>query len=415
MKHATIHDWIHQEALPFTLDSPRSLDDAVDCLAAAVGDAVRLLGFGEALHGAEELLQLRNGLFRRLVEAHGYSAIVLESSFPMARFADDYAAGRGPAAYETVRDTGFSHGYGQLSANRELLEWMRAYNADPGHCVKLRFYGCDLPRRSTPHYDMAGDIASPRQLFHFVLDYLAALDMRGTQERRERIDALLAQQDPAAAASLRVALEELIRELRTRQPALVAAGDAHRFAETLQYARLARHLLNYCAAAAANAGDSTYHGIRDLAMADNLAYIVARESGRGKVFAFTHNLHLRRGQAVWFSSTWWSAGAHLQQILGERYAVIGSALGSSQTNGFGPAAAGTLEARLTSLPETGLFIPTHHGQMLPRAAIEALPVRSASKKNPTYIPLAARSFTDFDWLAFLDSATYIRGAPPLPE
>ena len=40
-------------------------------------------------------------------------------------------------------------------------------------------------------------------------------------------------------------------------------------------------------------------GIRDAMMADNLAYIVSRERGRGNVLAFAHNSHLQRGKAQW--------------------------------------------------------------------------------------------------------------------
>lgn len=47
-------------------------------------DPVELLGFGEALHGGEDILIFRNRLFQRLVEVHGYSAIAIESSFPRA-------------------------------------------------------------------------------------------------------------------------------------------------------------------------------------------------------------------------------------------------------------------------------------------------------------------------------------------
>src|SRR5205823_10443817 len=86
-----------------------------------------------------------NRLFQRLVEAHGYTAIAIESSFPRARLVNDYIAGRGPASYEAVQDTGFGSGFGRLEANRELVAWMRRYNADPAHPVKLRFYGLDIP------------------------------------------------------------------------------------------------------------------------------------------------------------------------------------------------------------------------------------------------------------------------------
>ena len=58
---------------------------------------------------------------------------------------DEYVAGRGPDSYDDVQDAGFSHGFGRLEANRELVEWMRQYNADPSHAVTLRFYGFDSP------------------------------------------------------------------------------------------------------------------------------------------------------------------------------------------------------------------------------------------------------------------------------
>ncbi len=59
---------------------------------------------------------------------HGFSAIAIESSFPRAHITDDYIAGRGPQSYEEIQDTGFGQGFGQLEANRELVEWMKEYN-----------------------------------------------------------------------------------------------------------------------------------------------------------------------------------------------------------------------------------------------------------------------------------------------
>jgi erythromycin esterase-like protein len=160
---ATLDDWIEREAIPFSVDSPRSFSAAVDKVIDALGDSVELLGFGEALHGGEDLLILRNRLFQRLVEAHGYSAIAIESSFPRASVVNEYVAGRGPASFEAVAETGFSHGFGRLEANRELVEWMRRYNAGPSHRVKLQFYGFDSPTEAT-------DTDSPRQTLRFALD-----------------------------------------------------------------------------------------------------------------------------------------------------------------------------------------------------------------------------------------------------
>ncbi|HCJ35114.1 MAG TPA: erythromycin esterase [Ktedonobacter sp.] len=417
MEQLSLDDWIAREATPFSVDSPRTFNGAVDKVIASLGDSVELLGFGEALHGGKDILILRNRLFQRLVETHGYSAIAIESSFPRARVVNEYVAGRGPASYEAVQDTGFSHSFGRLDANRELVEWMRRYNADPSHRVKLQFYGFDSPT------EMTGS-DSPGQVLHFVLDYLASLDGASGQEHRERIDRLLGQdsdwENPAAmtdptksiglspaATALRIETEELISELRVRRPELVAKSDESRYLEAAQYASVARQLLNYHAALAGKSSERLVEllGIRDALMADNLAYMVSHERGRGKVLAFAHNNHLQRGKSQWQLGTdvYLSliAGSHLNEILG--YAVIGSAVGVSDANGIGQPEAGTLEARLTAVPGPARFIPTHKGQGLPTSEIAALPTRSGSVKNPTYFALTPQSFTDFDWLAVLDS------------
>lgn len=100
-------------------------------------------------------------------------------------------------------------------------------------------------------------------------------------------------------------------------------------------------------------------------------------------------------------------------MLGQRYAVIGSAVGVSDANGIGQPEAGTLEARLIAVPGPGRFISTHKDRKLPAPAIAALPTRSGSMKNPTYFALTPQSLADFDWLAVLDSTAYSRGGPPL--
>src|SRR6266700_844011 len=278
--HATLDDWIAHEAIPFSTDSPRTSNAAVDKVIASLGDSVELLGFGEALHGGEDILILRNRLFQRLVEAHGYSTIAIESSFPRARFVNEYVAGRGQASYEAVQDTGFSHGFGRLDANRELVEWMRRYNADPSHRVKLQFYGFDSPT------EMTGS-DSPSHVLHFVLDYLASIDSASGQEYRQRIDSLLGQdsdwENPAAmmdptksiglspaATALRIETEDLIAELSVRRPELAAKSDESRYLEAAQYASVARQLLNYHAELARQSGQRIVRllGIRDALMAD---------------------------------------------------------------------------------------------------------------------------------------------------
>ena len=390
-------------------------------MVAAIGDSVELVGLGEPTHGAGEFLVLRNRLFQRLVEAHGFTAIAVESSFPRARIVNEYVSGAdSPASYEDIEDAGFSHGFGRLAANRELVEWMRGYNADPTHGEKLQFYGFDSPTEM-----MWSD--SPRRLVEFVLDYLDPVS-GGGEARRVRIAELLGEDapwenqeaafDPAksiglspAAGSLRIEVEELASELSVRRPELAAATGEAAHREALQYASVARQLLNYHASIARPSEKRTAHllGIRDAMMAENLTYTVARERGRGRVLAFAHNTHLQRGIASWQWGPnlleWWPAGAHVSSMLGSRYAVIGVGVGTSDAQGIAPPEPGTLEANLTASPGPGRFIPTHHAQSFDAASLAALPTRASAAKNPGYFPLTAKSLTDFDWLAMLDSIT----------
>jgi erythromycin esterase len=414
----TLDDWMRREAIAFDLERRESFDAAVDRLVAALSDSVELLGIGEALHGDERYLILRNRLFERLVTAHGYTAIAVESSFPRGRLANEYVAGRGGESFDAVMERGFSHGFGRSAANRELIEWMRTYNADPDHRVQLHFYGFDSPTEYGP-------TDSPRQVLYFVLDYVKSIDRDCAQACRERIDPLIGQdadwENPAAimdptksngltpaAAALRIETEDLISELSIRRPELVAKSDAHSYLEALHYASVARQLLNYHAALARPSSDrhAICLGMRDAMMAENLAYIVSRERGRGKVLCFAHNMHLKLGQAQWQLgpnvAAWWPAGVQVDQMLNDRYAVIGAAVGVSEAHGIGAPEPGTLEARLAAMPGPAQLIPTHRSQGLATAEIAALPTRTGSTKNMSYFPLTAQSLTDFDWLLMLD-------------
>ena len=197
-------------------------------------------------------------------------------------------------------------------------------------------------------------------------------------------------------------------------------SDRLAYGDALHHAELARKLLDAHAALATPGAYATMLGIRDLIMADNLEHVLALERGRGKVLVFAASGHLKRGMMEWHLppepgvKRWWPAGAHVTQSLGRRYAVVGMALGVSDDNAVAAPEPDTLEARLAR--EAGpLFLPTHRGESPPPAEVAAMPVRSGSSLNPTYAPLTPESFADFEWLVFLDSTTYPRGAPPLTD
>src|SRR5260221_9104393 len=241
----TLDAWIARDAIPFTTGSLASIDGAVDRIVGSLGDTVELLGIGEALHGSEEILLIRNRLFQRLVQAHDYSAVVIEVTSPQARAINDYVLGARQVEDPAVQ-AWFGAGFGSLDANRELVEWIRDYNADQAHLSKLHFYGFDLPLGQ-------GGLASPSRVLDLVLGYLDAVDSASAKMHRGRISPLVGDAaawerpapmlDPAQsiglsarATELRIATLDLITELRIRRPELVGLSDRLAYADALHHA-----------------------------------------------------------------------------------------------------------------------------------------------------------------------------------
>ena len=415
-------DDLARNALPVSLDNDEFFGAAVDALVTSLGPKVEVLGFGEALHGGEEILLLRNRLIRRLAGAHGFTAVALESDLVRGRLVDAYVAG-GPGAYEDVAESGFSHGFGRVEANRELVEWMRSWNAGKPLAGRLRFYGFDVPFGAVGY-------GSPRGALRAAAEGFSSVAGPAGRGHWARIEPLLGEdaawEDPAVftdpekgvgltpmAAALRAAVEDLIADLQRRRPGW--GEDREVYAEALRMALAARGVLASHAGQAQGAGHAELLGIRDLAMADALELIAERERGRGKVLAFAHNGHLQRGRlSMPGLGAWWPAGSHLAGRMGSRYAAIGTGVVASEANGIAPAEEGTLEAALGATPGPGRWVPTRRGEGWSAEELTALPARSRSAKNPSFVPLSAQSLSDFDWLAVVDSTGYSRGARPLP-
>ena len=410
-------DPLRRDALPFDPASDESVSAAADAVLSDLGPGVDVLGFGEALHGGEEILRLRNRLIRRLAERHGFSAVVLESDLVRGRLVDDFVAGRGPASFYDVAETGFGHGFGRVEANRDLAEWMRAWNA-ASPAVPLRFYGFDIPAGAVGY-------AAPRGSLRAATDRLAAVDEPAARSHWRRIEPLLGEDaawenvavftNPSKgaggtpqAAALRAAVEDLIADLHRRRPGWGEGATRAAHLEAVQFTTAARGLLASHAAQARGADNAELLGIRGALMADALETIAELERGRGRVLVFAHNGHLQRGRlSMPGLGAWWPAGSHLSCRLGSRYAAIGTGVVASAANGIAPAEASTLEGRLADTPGPARLAPTRG------VATSTMPERSRSVRNPSYLPLSNQSLTDFDWLAVLDKVIYTRGGRPL--
>jgi len=323
----------------------------------------RILALGEPTHGEDALLDLRNELFRRLVEEEGYRTIAIESDCLLGLAVDDHVTA-GTGTLDDVMEHGFSHGWGASAANRELVRWMRSYNDGRPTSERLRFAGFDGP------LEMTG-AASPRQAVTALHDHLAAhVDTDLLPCTAETLDHLLGTDDrwtnPAAmtdpaqsvgrsaeARELRLLTDDLVALLDMQTPHLITATSRDDWDRARLNGRAAAGLLRYhhWMADPSPARLTRLASVRDQMMAHNLLALAER----GPVLVHAHNAHLQREKSsMRMGGTpleWWSAGALVSTRLGQAYAFVATALGTIRHQGVGTPPPDTVEGLLYALPE----------------------------------------------------------------
>ncbi|CAA9441604.1 MAG: FIG01131340: hypothetical protein [uncultured Rubrobacteraceae bacterium] len=392
----------------------------------SLGAKPRLLGLGEPMHGEGEFPRLRNRVFRQLVEREGYRSVAIESDCLTALAVDAYVAG-GEGPLDRVMETGFSHGFGRLNENRQLVGWMRQYNQDRDAADRLRFYGFDAPIEIT-------EAASPRRALTALYHYLATnLEAALLPRALKTIDDLIGDDgrwtDPEAAmepsmsigasheaGELRLVADDLVAALTSESPRLIAATSYEEWHRACLYGRTAAGLLRYHARMADGSGSraaqiSRLMAQRDAMMAENLRAIAAQEARRGPTLVFAQNLHLQKNRSGWLLPvewggmegetlvSWWSAGAIAAAQMGDRYAFLASALGSAPDHGLGVPEPDTLEGALyAAVAGRCIFSSKLLDAALRDMATELTP-RTAASNN--YFPLDPDRLDGTDGVVFI--------------
>ncbi|WP_422646820.1 erythromycin esterase family protein [Actinoalloteichus caeruleus] len=382
-------------------------------LTALLPPTTRLLGLGEPTHGVEVFPELRNELFRHLVEHEGYRSIAVESDCLAALVADAYVTD-GTGTLDDAMSRGFSHGLGDSPANRELVRWLRAHNERRPPHERVRFYGFDGP------VEMTG-AASPRPALTALHDYLAShLDLAHS---RETLDELLGPDEdwtnPAAttdptrsvgrtpeAQELRLIADDLGVLLTAHAPHLTTAGSHDDWWRAGLRARAASGLLRYHAGMADTTPTrvGTLMCLRETMMADNLLALVDRESLRGPTLAYAHNRHLQKDRSRWLlpegwgslagrTLEWWSAGSITAARLGDQYAFTATAFG---TRGSDVPRPDSLEGLLSTLPDARTIVdPARLASALDREPAPRVPA------DHTYFPLDPATTDQTDAIIFV--------------
>ncbi|WP_293857819.1 erythromycin esterase family protein [Steroidobacter sp.] len=332
-----------------------------------IGDAT-VVAVTEATHGAAEPLEFRNRLFQYLVEKKGFTAIAIESGLVEGRVVHDFVRG-GPGTLDDVLANGISWTFDRLPANRDLIAWLRAYNADPSHHRKVDFYGFDVPGspgnpEAKRHLDTALSAA---------FDYLARVDAVAETSLRTRASSQLkhlhfdtrsAEASGYASLSLTqrdaltATVADLIALLERKEADYIAASSANNFQWGYRAAIGARQADAWLRQIPVGWKRSDSNGTptffapaldsRDRAQADNLEWVIEQQGSSGKILVFAHAYHLSTApiKASWNSATDDSsqqpAGTYLKRRLGNRLFSIGNLVGAGEieVEGFRSCAGG---------------------------------------------------------------------------
>ncbi|MBL8266063.1 serine hydrolase [Steroidobacter sp.] len=402
--------WAKREAQPLRLEPTQDYSMLSERLR-----GVSVVALGEANHNAHEFLQLRNQLFRYLVQQQGFTAIAVESDYLQSLAVDDYVLGK-PLPVDPQARAVMSWSYGSFQENRELIEWMRDYNATAGTGRKLRFYG--LEARGDFSYDGAPILSALGQYLERV-DREMAVDFSPRFESWKESFNAAAYRHLSQAERDRISLD--LQDLLTRFEQWHVIWT--RRTSQLDYQRAYRLAV---VARQLETELRTGGGGRDIASFDNLRWALEREGPQGRVFLFMHNMHVTRWRkfAPPANPLYTSIGEHAAELLGDRLFVIGTAHGGGATRhwldlpGFdnclhplSAAAPGSMDALLAKVSSSSYLLDLRR---LPAdsAAFDGFdveaPVRNINVASG-YSPL--RPARSFDALVFFPSITPLQHQP----
>jgi protein-L-isoaspartate(D-aspartate) O-methyltransferase len=265
--------------------------DPTDALLDRIGDA-RVVLLGEATHGTSEFYRMRARLTRDLILRRGFTIVAVEADWPDAAQIDRYVRHLPATRASEAAFTRFPTWMWRNREVAELVEWMRAHNADvTAPERRVGFHGLDL-------YSLYTSVA-------VVLRYLDRVDPEAARVARVRYGCLTPWEgDPAAygravvthgyeaceaqaVATLRALLDERLA---------YRGDDDDRFLDALQNARVVVGAERYYRAMYYGSAESW--NLRDQHMFDTLRLLLEFRGPQAKAVVWEHNSHVGNAAAT---------------------------------------------------------------------------------------------------------------------
>ncbi len=161
-RDGSVADWVSRHAIPLdTVDPTRPLDDLMN-LRANVG-AAPIVGLGESVHGAAEVITLKHRTLRLLIEHLGFRSVAWEEDWTTGLDIDRYVNGGDGDLVALVREMSPQW---QSQEVADVLAWLRAFNAGRDEDDRVHFVGVEYYFTRAAAYDAVeayvGDVAPER-------------------------------------------------------------------------------------------------------------------------------------------------------------------------------------------------------------------------------------------------------------
>jgi len=322
-------EWAAANAIPITSTKPGSGFDDLTPLENIIGDA-RVAGFGEAIHTAHEFNELKVRIFEFLVREMGFTAFVMESGLTNGKLVYDHVLGA-DVDRDRVLWEGFSYGFGVWEETVELLDFMRAYNADSKHQRKIHFYGADPfamglfnGYRRTAKYSIEAALeylgtADPEAAAGLRDSMMPTVDSFGSEEEYEALE-------PAAREALTLAIQAMVTRFEIYRVPYIEKSSREGYEWAYRHAIVARQVDTHFVFHATKPPRLDAGTAREMAQADNIRWILDREGPGGRIMLWEHNGHVAKAYSS--SDRFWIPGVGQMEHLDGRITLVGLYLAS---------------------------------------------------------------------------------------
>ncbi|MDX1477441.1 MAG: erythromycin esterase family protein [Saprospiraceae bacterium] len=274
----------------------------------------RVVALGEATHGTREFFQMKDRIFRYLVEQHGFAAFAFEADFAESIYLDQYLQ-TGSGELRNLMETRMHFWTWRTEEVHDLLAWMYDYNVNIPEEAPLRYFGVDCQYLTYQHFLLEAYL---RPVDPILADRVKEVVWAITAEDQQGFVNTTSDQHAAWQDSLEV----LSVAMEARRNALIGASDYLTFEMHKHLLRSVHQVMQVKVAVVL--GDQATNW-RDAFMAENTEWILEVMGPAAKICVWAHNAHVARNALYGLGG---AMGYHLGQSLGQDYAVI--AFGFSQ-------------------------------------------------------------------------------------